>query len=308
MIDMKQRTVTGCSPPLPEGLPHQGRCLVMGILNVTPDSFSDGGRYANTRRAVQHGLQLARAGADLVDVGGESTRPGARPVPLAEELARVVPVVRELALANVRVSVDTMHAEVARAAVQAGACIVNDVSGGLADPSMAATVGAAQVPYVITHWRAPSHEMDRHAVYDDVVSQVVAELHIRVEAAVAAGVQAERIIIDPGLGFAKNAEQDWQLLSHLSALKETGFPFLIGASRKRLIRTALQAHGACESGSDERDAATAAVSALAASAGASCVRVHDVRSSLHAVYMASAWASGGRRAPTGLPPAPPLAS
>ncbi|MFB6673103.1 dihydropteroate synthase [Streptomyces sp. NPDC056390] len=291
MIDVSQRTVTGCSPPLPGGFPQQGRCLVMGILNVTPDSFSDGGRYADTRRAVQHGLQMARAGADLVDVGGESTRPGARPVPLTEELARVVPVVRELALAGVAVSVDTIHAEVAHAAVQAGACVVNDVSGGLADPAMAATVGAAQVPYIITHWRAPSHEMDRHAVFDDVVSQVVGELHARVEAAIEAGVEAERIVLDPGLGFAKDADHDWQLLAHLGALKDMGFPFLVGASRKRLIRAALQAYGAGDAKSEERDAATAAVSALAAAAGASCVRVHDVRSSLHAVYMAAAWSA-----------------
>ncbi|MFJ7241763.1 dihydropteroate synthase [Streptomyces olivaceus] len=286
-----QRSITGCSPPLPHTPPQPGRCLVMGILNVTPDSFSDGGRYASTRRAIGHGMRMARAGADLVDVGGESTRPGARPVPLREELARVVPVVRELTLAGVRVSVDTMHAEVARAAAEAGACMVNDVSGGLADPCMAAAVRDADIPYVITHWRAPSREMDRHAVYDDVVSEVIAELTARVEAAVAAGVRPSRIILDPGLGFAKTSRHDWQLLSNLGALRATGLPFLIGASRKRLIHAALQAHGTHDTEADGRDAATAAVSALAASEGASCVRVHDVRSSLHAVYMASAWAT-----------------
>ncbi|RMB86134.1 dihydropteroate synthase [Streptomyces shenzhenensis] len=288
---MRHRTLSGWSPPLPGGLPQPGRCLVMGILNVTPDSFSDGGLHSETERAVRHGLRLAEDGADLVDVGGESTRPGARPVPLDEELVRVVPVVRELARAGVPVSVDTMHAEVARAAVEAGASVINDVSGGLADPAMAAAVAAARVPYIVTHWRAPSREMDRHAVYGDVVAEVVSELLGRVERLVAAGVNPEHVILDPGLGFAKHAGHDWQLLAHLDALRETGFPVLVGASRKRLIGAALRGRASAPA---ERDAATAAVSALAAASGAACVRVHDVRSSLHAVCMAAAWADGGR--------------
>jgi dihydropteroate synthase len=262
----------------------------MGILNVTPDSFSDGGRYAETGRAVERGLRLAEDGADLVDVGGESTRPGAEPVPVEAELARVVPVVRELVRAEVAVSVDTMHAAVARAAIEAGACLVNDVSGGLADPAMAAVVAAAGVPYVAMHWRAPSREMDRHAVYGDVVGDVTSELLRRVEALTAAGIDAGRIIIDPGIGFAKRATHDWELLARLPTLRATGFPVLVGASRKRFIGAALSDRAGVDSVPGDRDAATAAVSALAAAAGAFCVRVHDVRSSLHAVCMAAAWA------------------
>ncbi|GAA5004760.1 dihydropteroate synthase [Streptomyces hyderabadensis] len=267
----------------------------MGILNVTPDSFSDGGRYADTHRAVRHGLRMAREGADLVDVGGESTRPGAEPTSVADELSRVVPVVRELAREGVPVSVDTMHAEVARAAVQVGACLVNDVSGGLADPDMAATVAAAGVSYVVTHWRAPSREMERHALYRDVVGEVTSELLARVDSLTASGVDPGRIILDPGLGFAKHAGHDWQLLAHMSTLTATGFPVLVGASRKRCIGAALSGLADGTHAPDTRDAATAAVSALAAAAGVRCVRVHDVRSSLHAVCMAAAWSG---RAPS----------
>ena len=289
MIDM--RCAFAQPPPRgPAGFPQPGRCLVMGILNVTPDSFSDGGRYAATGRAVEQGLRLAEEGADLVDVGGESTRPGAEPVPVEAELARVVPVVRELVRAEVAVSVDTMHAAVARAAIEAGACLVNDVSGGLADPVMAAVVAEAGVPYVAMHWRAPGREMDRHAVYGDVVGEVASELLRRVEALTAAGIDAGCIIIDPGLGFAKRATHDWELLTHLPALLATGFPVLVGASRKRFIGAALSDRAGIDSVPGDRDAATAAVSALAAAAGAFCVRVHDVRSSLHAVCVAAAWA------------------
>jgi dihydropteroate synthase len=263
----------------------------MGILNVTPDSFSDGGLYAHARRAVRHGLWMARKGADLVDVGGESTRPGAAPISLEQELSRVVPVVRELADAGVAVSIDTMHAEVAYAAIEAGARLVNDVSGGLADPAMAATVAAAGVPYVATHWRAPSREMERHANYRDVVREVTSELLGRVDALVAAGLDPGLIILDPGLGFAKRASHDWQLLSHLRTLRSAGFPVLVGASRKRFIGAALSGLPGGARAPDGRDAATAAVSALAAVAGAVCVRVHDVPSSLDAVCMAAAWAA-----------------
>ncbi|MFJ9244971.1 dihydropteroate synthase [Streptomyces sp. NPDC101776] len=280
-----------------EGLPRPGRCLVMGILNVTPDSFSDGGLYADTGRAVDRGLALAAQGADIVDVGGESTRPGAYPVGLEEELARTVPVVRALARAGVCTSIDTMYAPVARAAVEAGARLVNDVSGGLADPAMASTVAAAGVPYIAMHWRAPSREMDRHAEYGDVVDDVIAELGLRVRQLADAGVDPARVVLDPGLGFAKRPEHDWTLLAHLGSLRRLGCPLLVGASRKRFIGAALAAGGAGEVPPAGRDVASAAVSALAAVAGAFCVRVHDVRAGLDAVRMAAASAhtSTGRR-------------
>jgi dihydropteroate synthase len=220
------------------GLPERDRCLVMGILNVTPDSFSDGGAYFDTARAIEHGVALAADGADIVDVGGESTRPGARPVPVSEELSRVLPVVRELARAGVLVSIDTMHACVAQAALDARAGLVNDVSGGLADPVMAATVAAAGVPYVAMHWRAPSREMNRHAVYRDVVAEVAAELRRRVGELVAQGVRETQILLDPGLGFAKRPAHDWALLAHLGELRDLGFPLLIGppGSRSSALR------------------------------------------------------------------------
>ncbi|MGW3645530.1 dihydropteroate synthase [Streptomyces sp. NPDC000878] len=271
-----------------EGLPRPGRCLVMGILNVTPDSFSDGGLYVDNRAAIDRGLELAAQGADIVDVGGESTRPGARPVGLAEELARTVPVVRELARAGVCTSIDTMRAPVARAAVEAGASLVNDVSGGLADPAMVSTVAAAGVPYVAMHWRAPSLEMDRHVDYRDVVAEVRDELGRRLWELTERGVDPARIILDPGLGFSKRPEHDWMLLAGLGSLRQLG-PLLVGASRKRFIGAALAAGGAGEVPPGERDVATAAVSALAAVSGAYCVRVHDVPASLDAVRMASAY-------------------
>jgi dihydropteroate synthase len=280
----RPRTSTGL-----EGLPRPGRCLVMGILNVTPDSFSDGGVYADTRHAIDRGLELAAQGADIVDVGGESTRPGARPVGNEEELARTVPVVRELARAGVWVSVDTMHAPVARAAVEAGARLVNDVSGGLADAAMARTVAAAGVPYIVMHWRAPSREMDRHAHYGDVVADVIAELRSRLWRLAEEGIDPARIVLDPGLGFAKRPEHDWALLAGLERLRTLGHPLLVGASRKRFIGAALARAGAGEVPPAERDVATVAVSALAAVAGAFCVRVHDVRASLDAVRMAAAY-------------------
>jgi len=208
----------------PDGMPERGRCLVMGILNVTPDSFSDGGAYFDTSRAIDHGLALAADGADIVDVGGESTRPGALPVPPEQELSRVLPVVRDLAAAGVFVSVDTMHAAVACAALAAGARMVNDVSGGLADRVMARVVAAAQVPYVTMHWRAPSSEMKHHAIYGDVVAEVTAELRNRVAALTACGVRQKQIILDPGLGFAKRPPHDWMLLGHLRELRDLGFP------------------------------------------------------------------------------------
>jgi dihydropteroate synthase len=283
------------------GLPVRNRCLVMGIVNVTPDSFSDGGRYLQTAGAVEHGMALVAAGADIVDVGGESTRPGARPVPVDVELHRVVPVVRELARAGTTVSIDTMHAEVARAALAAGALAVNDVSGGLADPAMAGLVADAQVPYVAMHWRAPSVDMQRHARYGDVVAEVAEELSRRLDAFVEAGMDPRRIVLDPGLGFAKNAAHNWQLLARFDELLALGHPILVGASRKSFLG-ALLATDDGPAAPDARDVATAAVSALAAAAGAYCVRVHDVRSTLDAVRVATAWADVGRAAGRPGPP------
>jgi dihydropteroate synthase len=261
----------------------------MGILNVTPDSFSDGGRWVDRDRAVAHGVAMRDAGADLVDVGGESTRPGAGRIDADVERDRVLPVVRELAAAGVRVSIDTTRAVVAEAAVAAGAVVVNDVSGGLADPAMAEVVAAARVPFVLMHWRGHSDRMNALASYDDVVTEVRDELVARVDAAVHAGVAPELLVLDPGLGFAKTAAHNWELLRRLDALVGLGFPVLVGASRKRFLGTLLADGSDAPRPTAGRDAATAAVSALAAQAGAWGVRVHDVVGSLDAVRVAAAW-------------------
>ncbi len=278
-----------------EGLPTPDRCLVMGVLNVTPDSFSDGGQFLDRERAVGHGRRLAAEGADLVDVGGESTRPGAVRPSAQEELERVLPVVSALAAGGVAVSVDTMRATVARAAVEAGAVLVNDVSGGRADPLMLPTVAALGVPYVLMHWRGPSATMQQHTTYDDVVVDVVGELGTQLEAAVAAGIDPARIALDPGLGFAKTGDQNWELLARLERLTGLGRPVLIGTSRKRFLGTLLA------SGDDlrppaQRDDATTATVALAADRGAWCVRVHAVRAAADAVRVAGRWraAEGGQ--------------
>lgn len=268
-------------------VPRPGHCVVMGVLNVTPDSFSDGGRYLDLADAVAHGVAMHERGADIVDVGGESTRPGASRVEPSVEAARVAPVIRELVAAGVPVSVDTMRAEVASAALEAGASIVNDVSGGLADPAMASVVASARVPYVLMHWRGHSRQMDQLAVYDDVVRDVRDELCAQVDAALAAGVSSDDIVLDPGLGFAKNATHNWQLLHRLDELLALGFPVLVGASRKRFLGSLL---GDRPPGG--REDATAAVSALAAFLGAWGVRVHDVDKSLDAVAVARAWRQG----------------
>ena len=260
----------------------------MGILNVTPDSFSDGGSYLDSTGAVEHALRLVHQGADVIDVGGESTRPGAHRVPPDEEMRRVLPVIQELAGSGVTISIDTTRAEVASAALAAGAHAVNDTSGGLADPDMVRCVADAKVPYVAMHWRAPSIEMQRHANYGDVVAEVTDELRQRLDALVDAGVDSERIVLDPGLGFAKRPPHDWALLTHLDELRALGRPVLVGASRKSFLGALLTT----ESGTPpprERDVATAAVSALAAAAGAYCVRVHEVASTLDAVRVAEAW-------------------
>ncbi|MEW1798604.1 dihydropteroate synthase [Streptomyces virginiae] len=261
----------------------------MGVVNVTPDSFSDGGRWFDTTAAVKRGLDLVVQGADLVDVGGESTRPGASRVDEEEELRRVVPVVRGLASEGVTVSVDTMRAAVAARAVDAGATLVNDVSGGLADPGMIPAVAAAEVPFVVMHWRGFSADMNSLAVYGDVVAEVTSELRARIDAVVAGGIAPERLLVDPGLGFAKNAEHDLALVAHMADLRALGFPLLVAASRKRFLgRVLAGGTGAAPPPARERDAATAAVSAIAAHQGAWAVRVHEVRATADAVRVARA--------------------
>ncbi|WP_075733603.1 dihydropteroate synthase, partial [Streptomyces acidiscabies] len=217
------------------GLPEWDRCAVMGVVNVTPDSFSDGGRWFDTTAGVKRGLDLVAEGADLVDVGGESTRPGARRVDEAEELRRVVPVVRGLASEGVVVSVDTMRASVAEQALAAGARLVNDVSGGLADPAMIPVLAASDAPFVVMHWRGFLEGATIHGVYEDVVAEVMDELRARVDAVLAGGVAPDRIVVDPGLGFSKEAEHDLTLLAHLDRLRALGHPVLVAASRKRFL-------------------------------------------------------------------------
>lgn len=280
------------TPPIP-GLP-QDRCVVMGVVNVTPDSFSDGGRWFDPGAAVEHGLDLVRRGADLVDVGGESTRPGALPVDRDEELRRVVPVVRRLADAGVVVSVDTMWAETARQSIEAGAAIVNDVSGGRADPQMVPLVADAQVPFVVMHWRAHSDRMQQHTDYGDVVEDVVSELREQYAAVCEAGVDPERVILDPGLGFSKTGDQNWTLLAHLDRFTDLGRPLLVAASRKGFLG-ALLADSVGPRPVDGREDATAALSTLAALSGAWGVRVHDPRPSADAVRVAARLRSEARR-------------
>ncbi|AMD87337.1 dihydropteroate synthase [Actinomyces radicidentis] len=266
-----------------------GRTLVMGVVNVTPDSFSDGGRWATADLAVAHGRQLLAQGADLVDVGGESTRPGAQRVESEEERERVLPVIRALAAEGVPVSVDTIHAATARAAVEAGAVIVNDVSGGLADPDMHPLVAEAGVVYVCQHWRGNPETMNGLTDYaGDVVGGVEAELRERLTSLRAAGVRDEQLVVDPGLGFAKTHPQSWELLAATARLREDlGLPVLIGSSRKRFLAGAVTPEVAAEPLA--RDDVTAATTALAALAGAWAVRVHEVPANRDAVRTASLW-------------------
>lgn len=277
---------------LPDPMSGLRRTVVMGVLNVTPDSFSDGGRFVDPKVAVEHGIGLHRDGADVIDVGGESTRPGAERIPLEEELRRVIPVVSGLVSAGVPVSIDTMRAATAEAAVMAGACIVNDVSGGLADPGMCSAVAGLDVPFVIMHWRGHSDRMAEFTHYADVVTDVIAELAERIDAALAAGIDGDTIVIDPGLGFAKEAHHNWELLNGMAELERLGYPVLIGASRKRFLGSLLaDGHGVSRP-LDERNAATDAITAIAAMRGTWGVRVHDVRGSRDAVRVAAAWQDG----------------
>ena len=274
------------------GLPQPDRCLVMGVLNVTPDSFSDGGQWLEPGVAIEHGRRMVADGADLVDIGGESTRPGAARSPVDEELRRVLPVVRELASDGIVVSIDTMRAEVAEQALEAGARVINDVSGGRADSRMLAVAAQADVPYVLMHWRRHSASMDDVATYGDVVADVLAELAPQVDAAQAAGVAPERLAIDPGLGFSKRAEHNWQLLHRLPELSALGLPVLVGASRKRFLGALLGAGPDEPRPAVDREDATVAVTTLAAAAGAWCVRVHDVRPNADAVRVVKRWTDG----------------
>ncbi|MBJ7385390.1 MAG: dihydropteroate synthase [Mycolicibacterium sp.] len=262
----------------------------MGVVNVTDDSFSDGGQFLDRDRAVEHALALIADGAAIIDVGGESTRPGAVRVDAGVETARVLPVVEALAGEGVRVSIDTMHAEVARASLECGASIVNDVSGGRADPAMAPLLADAGVPWVLMHWRSVGANRPHDVPpYGDVVADVRTELMEGVDAAVAAGVDPAKLIIDPGLGFAKSAAHNWALLRALPEFVGTGMPVLVGASRKRFLGTLLEDADGRARPPDGRETATAVVSALAALHGAWGVRVHDVRASVDALKVVRAW-------------------
>lgn len=265
----------------------------MGVVNVTDDSFSDGGLYLDADRAVEHGLELTAEGATIIDVGGESTRPGAVRVDARVETARVVPVVKALASQGITVSIDTMHAAVARAALENGAKIVNDVSGGRADKAMAPLLVEAGVPWVLMHWRSISAERPHEVPhYHDVVAEVRADLLASVDDAVAAGVDPAKLIIDPGLGFAKTAQHNWALLHALPQLVATGVPVLVGASRKRFLGTLLADPDGAVRPPDGRETATAVVSALAALHGIWGVRVHNVRASVDALKVVTAWSQG----------------
>lgn len=268
--------------------------LILGVLNTTPDSFSDGGAYLDPERAVARARELIAEGADVIDIGGESTRPGATPVPRDEELGRVIPVIRELSAAGIAVSIDTIHAETAAAAVAAGARCINDVSGGLNDPGMLRVAARAAAEtgttLILGHWRGIPDPRNKRSVYGDVVREVRDELSQRATEAMAAGVPRELIVLDPGLGFDKTGEQCWELLRRLGELQALGYPVLIGASRKRMLGEVLDGLPGAASGPADRDGATAVVSALSARAGAWGVRVHDVAGTAAAIAVERAWA------------------
>jgi dihydropteroate synthase len=242
--------------------------LVMGILNLTPDSFADGGRHNSFDAGVARAQEMIAEGVDIIDIGGESTRPGADRISAEEEQSRVLPVITELSKSGVKISIDTMRADTAEKAVQAGASIINDVSGGLSDPTMFATVKKLGVPYILMHWRGQSKEMNTRAIYTDVVSEVIAELKLQIDAALEAGIDKSQIIIDPGLGFAKDAEHNWEILRNLKAFNAMGYPVLIGASRKRFLGG---------DNPDEREAATIELTKTLVPQGIWGVRVHSVK-------------------------------
>ena len=242
--------------------------LIMGILNVTPDSFADGGRHNEFDAAVARGLEMIAEGVDIIDIGGESTRPGAERVSEAEEIARTIPVITELAKHGVKISIDTMRASTAEAAIKAGASIINDVSGGLADPPMLQTAARLGVPYIAMHWRGHSKEMNSKAIYNDVVIDVISELQERITAALDAGIEVGNLIIDPGLGFAKDAEHNWEIIDSIDSFVDLGYPVLVGGSRKRFLGG---------DSPDEREQATVNLTKRLATTGVWAVRVHSVK-------------------------------
>jgi dihydropteroate synthase len=272
------------------GLPAPGRTLVVGVVNVTPDSFSDGGEFLDPDAAICHGLELMAEGADIIDVGGESTRPGAVRPATQVELRRVLPVVSALAEAGAVVSIDTMRTTVAAAAMDAGARLVNDVSGGRAEPDLLGLVAQRRVPYICMHWRGHSADMQSRAHYDDVVAEVITELGAQLAACLGAGIAADRLIADPGLGFAKSGEHNWTLLQRIGELSALGVPLLVGASRKRFLGTLLAGPDGTPRPTRERDDASAALSALLAERGVWGVRVHAVRASRDAIAAATRFA------------------
>jgi len=242
--------------------------LVMGILNVTPDSFADGGRHNEFAAAVARGIEMIAEGVDIIDVGGESTRPGAEWVSEEEEIARTIPVIAELAKHGATISIDTMRASTAEAAIKAGAAIINDVSGGLADDAMLLTAARLKVPYIAMHWRGQSKDMNSKAIYGDVVNDVIAELNERIDAAIDAGIQKDKLIIDPGIGFAKDAEHNWAIIDAIDRFVELGYPVLVGASRKRFLGGDTP---------DEREQATIDLTKRLGTTGVWAVRVHSVK-------------------------------
>ena len=242
--------------------------LVMGILNVTPDSFADGGRYNDFESAIRRGNEMISEGVDIIDIGGESTKPGAERITLDEELNRVIPVVKELSQSGVRISIDTMRSEVARRAVEAGASIINDVSGGLADAEMLPTAASLELPYIAMHWRGHSKDMNSRAVYKDVVGEVIIEIEERITACLEAGIKKDNLIIDPGLGFAKDADHNWAIIDSISSFVDLGYPVLVGASRKRFLGG---------DNPDLREAATIALTQRLSTTGIWAIRVHSVK-------------------------------
>ncbi|CAB5109997.1 unannotated protein [freshwater metagenome] len=242
--------------------------LVMGILNVTPDSFADGGRYNDFESAIRRGQEMIAEGVDIIDVGGESTKPGAERITLEEELDRVIPVIKELSQSGIKISIDTMRSEVARKAIEAGASIINDVSGGLADSEMLTTAASLNVPYIAMHWRGHSKDMNSRAVYKDVVGEVINELQERITASLEAGINKDNLIIDPGLGFAKDAEHNWEIIDSITSFVDLGYPVLVGASRKRFLGG---------DNPDLREAATVALTQRLSTTGIWAIRVHSVK-------------------------------
>jgi dihydropteroate synthase len=242
--------------------------LVMGILNITPDSFADGGKYNDFESAIRRGQEMIAEGVDIIDIGGESTKPGAERITLDEELDRVIPVIRELSQLGIKISIDTMRSEVARKAIEVGASIINDVSGGLADPEMLTTAASLELPYIAMHWRGHSKDMNSQAVYKDVVSEVIEELQERITASLDAGIKKDNLIIDPGIGFAKDADHNWAIIDSISTFVDLGYPVLVGASRKRFLGG---------DNPDLREAATIALTQRLSTTGIWAIRVHSVK-------------------------------